>query len=74
MNIRIKTTRDPDGWPFARRMVRIQVPSKWPKGQSVWDRLYWLDLATQQVEPFTPEARALNALYTIACAFACREN
>jgi len=46
--IYVKEQRNPAVWTLGTQMKRVLVPSKWPKGQSVMDRLYWLDVATQQ--------------------------
>lgn len=61
--VRIMEIREPKTW---RVRVRAKVPSRWPKGQSVMDRLYWIDAALQNVEPFTAEYRRLNGLYAQA--------
>lgn len=64
MTIKIKNQRDPKVW--RPRVKPVTVPSRWPKGQSVLDRLYWLDVSLIRAEPFTPEYRRLNGLYAQA--------
>lgn len=44
------TMREPKKWVLYDRMqpVAALIPSRWPTGQSPWDRAYWLDIACYQ--------------------------
>ncbi len=42
--------RDPKDWDPSALAIPLAdlIPTAWPKGQSVWDRIHWLDLAVGQ--------------------------
>ena len=62
--IKVKEVRDPEVW--GPRLKPFNLPTRWPKGQSVLDRLYWCDAAQLMAAPFTPEYRRADGLYSQA--------
>lgn len=61
MKIRVVEYRMPDVWRV--RVRRVHVPSTWPRGQSVMDRLYWIDSQLMQSNIGRAEYDRLSGLY-----------